>query len=131
MKPEIKDKWLAALRSGEYLQGAHRLKRTDADGQTAYCCLGVLCDLAVKEGVIPEPVNIDLINDNPVWSYGITGEGDDRDSSWTTLPDSVQEWAGLHENDPVVGPSRLCISTYNDRHGLDFEDIADLIDRYL
>lgn len=35
---EIKQKWLDALRSGEYKQGKGRLR----DGNGAYCCLGVL-----------------------------------------------------------------------------------------
>lgn len=38
MTPELKAKWIAALRSGEYPQGRKRLKSSDG-----YCCLGVLC----------------------------------------------------------------------------------------
>lgn len=34
----MKDKWITALRSGEYKQGRHALKTTDG----SYCCLGVL-----------------------------------------------------------------------------------------
>jgi hypothetical protein len=41
MKPEIRDRWTAALRSGEYEQGRRRL-RTNGD---RFCCLGVLCDV--------------------------------------------------------------------------------------
>lgn len=41
MKKELKDKWIAALRSGEYRQGKSKLK-TDSGG---YCCLGVLADI--------------------------------------------------------------------------------------
>lgn len=38
---EMKDKWVAALRSGKYQQGQHELKScTDK-----FCCLGVLCDV--------------------------------------------------------------------------------------
>jgi hypothetical protein len=44
MNAEIKQKWLAALRSGQYEQGRCAL-RTDEGGQRRYCCLGVLCDL--------------------------------------------------------------------------------------
>ena len=40
MRPEIKERWVAALRSGDYVQGKDYLQR---DGK--YCCLGVLCDL--------------------------------------------------------------------------------------
>lgn len=41
MDKELKDKWVAALRSGEYKQGRSYLKRGDL-----YCCLGVLCEVA-------------------------------------------------------------------------------------
>lgn len=41
MKKELKDKWVAALCSGNYKQGAGCLK--DSKGQ--HCCLGVLCDI--------------------------------------------------------------------------------------
>jgi hypothetical protein len=38
---ELKEKWLEALRSGQYEQGFGRLKLQDR-----YCCLGVLCDVS-------------------------------------------------------------------------------------
>jgi hypothetical protein len=40
MKAETKSQWVAALRSGQYKQGHHRLRMGDT-----YCCLGVFCDL--------------------------------------------------------------------------------------
>ena len=40
MVKEIKDKWVAALRSGKYKQGSGQLHNTMND---TYCCLGVLC----------------------------------------------------------------------------------------
>lgn len=36
------DKWLAALRSGEYRQGQNALAVHDEQGNVGYCCLGVL-----------------------------------------------------------------------------------------
>lgn len=42
MAPELKAKWIAALRSGEYRQGRHALRKADG----SYCCLGVLCEVA-------------------------------------------------------------------------------------
>lgn len=44
MKAEIKSKWLAALRSGEYAQTSQVLSRVE-DGKRSYCCLGVLCEV--------------------------------------------------------------------------------------
>lgn len=45
MKPEIKEKWLEALRSGRYTQARENLKKVDAQGRTSYCCLGVLSEI--------------------------------------------------------------------------------------
>lgn len=40
MKAELKQAWVAALRSGKYEQGRHQLRTGNR-----YCCLGVLCDV--------------------------------------------------------------------------------------
>jgi hypothetical protein len=44
MDPVLKEKWITALRSGEFRQGREVLKR---DG--TYCCLGVLAEIAAPE----------------------------------------------------------------------------------
>lgn len=47
MNPEAKAKWVAALRSGNYVQGKGMLKTSD----NTYCCMGVLaevCGLSVE-----------------------------------------------------------------------------------
>lgn len=46
MKPEIKTKWLAALRSGKYKQGKGCLR----SGDDKFCCLGVLLDVVAPKG---------------------------------------------------------------------------------
>lgn len=45
MDPAIKEKWVAALRSGAYEQGRNQLRTANG-----YCCLGVLCDLIDPDG---------------------------------------------------------------------------------
>jgi hypothetical protein len=42
---ELKQKWILALRSGEYRQGKYRLR----DEQSEFCCLGVLADVCGVE----------------------------------------------------------------------------------
>lgn len=50
MKAELKAKWLAALRSGKYKQGAGSLYEEIDD---SYCCIGVLCDvMGMQKGKI-------------------------------------------------------------------------------
>lgn len=45
MNPEVKEKWTAALDSGEFTQGTGRLQNLKGD----FCCLGVLCELYRRE----------------------------------------------------------------------------------
>jgi hypothetical protein len=43
-KQALKQRWVEALRSGEYEQGAGALRNGDK-----FCCLGVLCDILTDE----------------------------------------------------------------------------------
>lgn len=43
------DLWIEALKSGKYKQGEGQLKYS-VNKKPQYCCLGVLCDLAEKDG---------------------------------------------------------------------------------
>lgn len=45
MKPELKEAWVKALRSGDYKQGQGALK-WQGSGAALHCCLGVLCEVA-------------------------------------------------------------------------------------
>ena len=119
MDPQIRARWVAALRSGKYEQGIGYL-RCDA----GLCCLGVLCELAVQDFVIPLPVLED-----GVWFYV---------SKTGSLPDAVVRWAGLLSTDPDIGGTVL--SDFNDgllevcaadRRAVErrtFAQIADLIE---
>lgn len=56
MNNDVKEKWVAALRSGEYEQGTRMLSRDNK-----FCCLGVLCKLSGLEfsperGYLPDSV---------------------------------------------------------------------------
>lgn len=54
MKPEVAERWAAALESDEYrdrqVRGA--LTRKLANGEQGYCAVGVLCQLAVEDGAL-------------------------------------------------------------------------------
>ena len=126
MNPEIKTKWLAALRGGEYRQGDNVLmKQYGEDDKPAYCCLGVLCDIAVKEGldigVEPYPSG----NDNNIQ---IT----EFDGAHEVLPHSVKTWAGLDDTNPEVTiytdgeEETSSLAELND-NGATFAELADII----
>jgi hypothetical protein len=126
LKPAVKKAWTEALRSGRYTQGRETL-RSNYD---KFCCLGVLCELATAQGVIPPAVKNDIWGD---FSYGDKHFGDLRSG---TLPVSVQDWAyedfdpaDRQLSDPMLGD--WCASDWNDAHEASFEEIADLIEQHL
>lgn len=148
MNQEIKAQWTAALRSGEYEQGTNRLATLRRGGKTpAFCCLGVLCDLAVKAGLELE------VEDLP-GSDGIDARRSYNRATFS-LPHAVIKWAGLEDftspgsDEPVESnvwfkvpchcPDGECgaggevdetLAGLNDG-GSSFAEIADVIDQQL
>lgn len=116
MNPEIKARWIAALRSGEYKQGQNKLSIREPGGTTTYCCLGVLCDLAAKEGIGG------WVGDKPL-DFEAGGVG-----STYSPPSAVTEWAGLSHRAP--NEEYLELSTRND-DGRSFPELADYIEEHL
>lgn len=123
MKAEIRDMWADALESDEYTQGRNHLTTVSADGTEAHCCLGVLCVLAVKAGVIPEGV---------IRQNGISGDRKAYgfENAEGLLPTEVIEWAeadGKYTVSFEYGVYRQNADTLNDIQGLSFKEIAKLI----
>lgn len=116
MNPDIKAKWVAALRSGEYKQGYGALHCGSDDPKVdgGFCCLGVLCEVAVKEGVI------DAGFQAYSWSnfqYGSREGG--------ILPESVCRWADVTAVPDIHdGPA----THWNDTVRFNFEQIAEMIE---
>ena len=103
-KKEVQDLWINALESEDY-----RKQRRYALGneEKGFCCLGVLCDLAVKHGVIESY--------NPY-------DG--------TLPSAVMNWVGLNTDvanyTAMTGHVRSLVY-HNDAMQEDFHAIAQVI----
>ena len=99
MRAEVRDELVKRLRSGEYIQGKEKLAIKDEEGQR-YCCLGVLCEMAVEEGVTQRTEH-----DEEHWDFDEDKEGifvqsvvvkyGTGDSYDATLPPEVAIWAGL------------------------------------
>lgn len=123
MNPEVKALWLEALRSGRYDQGVGNLKAGDPDNP-AYCCLGVLCELAANAGVIPPGKRIEEDPHNT--NYYFQGENE-------FLPDEVMTWAnldsnnGAYQDDAEIWLVDQCLTDQND-NGMPFTHLADLIE---
>jgi hypothetical protein len=125
MNPEIKAEWLAALRDPEAKQttGILNLVEPSPVGPIGMCCLGVLCEVAVKHGVVERSRG----------TYGAMkyrGDGDERAEDGV-LPESVVTWAGLGSNNPRVDGGHTNLSNLNDDEGLSFAEIADIIEEQL
>lgn len=141
MKPEVKEKWLAHLRSGEFIQATGNLKKVPADSvpdemsweeplpegvQCAYCCLGVLCEVAVQDSII------DAASQATGSEWGDTDPGDKvyyydyfRYANHEDLPaQEVYDYAGVND---AVGS---WLASQNDQ-GRTFGQIANWIEKYL
>ena len=122
-------KWVSALRSGEYKQTRFTLK--DHHG---FCCLGVACDLFIKE--------------NPEYAWKESNfngfffvDKDNRLNISGYLPTVVKDWLGLQSIAGLLPPSyriKSCnylsnipnktLTTLNDDFQFDFERIATVIE---
>ena len=115
MNPEIKTAWVDALRSGEYTQGRRALQ---VNGE--FCCLGVLCDLAVKAGA-----NVHVAYEENFVTY---------DSCKGMPPLSVRAWAGISTDDgDIVDDGDEVFGLLADRNdrGDTFALIAEIIEERL
>lgn len=82
LNKEVKNKWVAALRSGRYKQGTEKLHNED---DNSFCCLGVarsigLCKRTksyacnnenVSQNFLPQDIQVHLVdfNDSKKWSF--------------------------------------------------------------
>lgn len=110
MPKELKEKWTAALRSGEYRQGYKALLSTNG----AYCCLGVL----------------QMVVDGKV--EGLTGVRGYPSKEWLVANNiNCLYNSGEHSwlNDILLGENGATV--LNDNHRKTFLEIADLIETYV
>lgn len=110
-------KWVAALRSGEYKQTQGRLQENDC-----YCCLGVACDLFIKEH--PDKLVRQEVEGRIHFSH-------EDQTVFNILPKVVQEWLGLTSDsgkyyDDVNGNTHLWAD--NDVRRKTFKQIASIIE---
>ncbi len=118
MNPEVKAKWIAALRSGEYQQASGQL----CSG-TGFCCLGVLSELYIQE------------TGKGRWVAGqpyvqFADASGFREA--TELPSAVMLWADIETAAPFVyTPDGTVDLIKENDDGTPFSEIADVIEAYL
>jgi len=119
MNKEIAKKWTKRLRSGKYEQGKSNLHKV-VNGIDKFCCLGVLCEIAVEEGIIPPPI----LEDNLYYVY---------QGHSSALPKQVSEWAGISTASGIstaYGATKdNTLTELNDNGGYTFSQIADVIEK--
>ena len=123
MNSQIKQKWIDALRSGEYTQAQSKLYSGDG-----FCCLGVLCDIYAKEvgdiaWVKKDPSKTVDVDKWDYWYF---------DDQSEVLPECVSKWAELDENDPLVTKNFVLttLSSLNDKR-VEFKDLSKVIEEQL
>lgn len=121
---------VAALRSGKYLQGHGRLKEIFKDGTgSRYCCMGVICEVAMEHGVVLEATTYPLKD----FSESVKFDG-----SAAFLRKNVLDWLGLDANgdgegDLAVGTDgneAIPASYANDELKWDFLQIAESMEKH-
>lgn len=155
MKPEIKERWIAALESGEYAQTTGHLQIAKSDDEKfpkGHCCLGVLCELAIQDGVISSREIPSCADGRTEVEYYAVRLDDDMnevesdDTSTSDLPVAVTRWAGFNDSNPEafltvaeypeIDPENeltedagwyVSLAEMNDEYNFDFKQIAQVI----
>lgn len=117
LDPELKSKWLKALRSGKYMQGRGRLC-SPYRGISAYCCLGVLADV-----IDPKGWESFLVYNS--WKYMTASLSLSSDIDKNTY--NVLEQASSNSLNTVEDH----LLSMNDVQGKSFSEIADWIEQNL
>lgn len=123
MVPHVKAMWVTGLLSGLYPQGIGSLHvlPSETTSKEGFCCLGVLCEVAIRAGVElkRESGNMgDLVADHVFYNgYG------------QYLPPEVAKWAGLYDPEeenhdhpgcnPAVAVDEEFVLTYRERFGIE------------
>lgn len=114
--PELKAQWVAALRSGDYKQGRDVLREPTRDGMS-YCCLGVLCEVMIKN----KSELVKLEPNSPSYRFATPYGGVCNNMN---IHDPVRVKIGLTNN------MQKTLQRKNDS-GKSFEHIADYIEKKL
>ena len=151
MKKDIAERWAEALRSGGYVQKAGVMKwrkvypRSPPDWthghEHMHCCLGVLCELAIADGVDMDVAFVNAMEVSVMGvSRGLSDVGHFVFDGWAQkLPKKVMDWAGMKTNmgdmPNLLWPKaehedldvERTLAMMNDQH-YNFDEIADAIE---
>jgi hypothetical protein len=92
MTPELKAKWIEALRSGKFPQATGELKKIRSGEVVGFCCLGVLCELTGKDG--PSQSNFGFLNDDTAKELGLPVASEEEVAKFVNGARSVNDLEG-------------------------------------
>lgn len=140
---------LEALRSGEFKQCTGQLRSASLDisgdgkHEVRYCCLGVLTEVAVRNGLAFDTevcVTCGIPADSVIGKHA-NCIGQFTSSLWEVtgevLPKAVMDWYGIVDSDPIIASlpdddatespeyETFSATECNDDKNWDFEQIAD------
>lgn len=146
MNTDIIQEWIADLESGEIEQGRGALAIDDGTGHRSYCCLGVLCEIAVRHGIISpaKSYNPELESEEHTLNYdGAASMPPAAVAKWVFGYDAWQRgeftWEVLADKDimrhngdgtKTLGTrkgQRVNLDALNDSYAYTFPEIAELI----
>lgn len=122
---EKQQQWIDALRSGEYKQG-HNCLQSHRDGGDRFCCLGVACAVADKEGVRVVKDDENYIVGGTLWQQSSVR---DYFAFKSTTGDFPKEGAQPSKDDNTPARKLSCLTELND-DGYTLEDIADFVEQH-
>ncbi|CAG0999216.1 hypothetical protein PLCT2_02963 [Planctomycetaceae bacterium] len=132
MNAKYKQQWLAALRSGEFLQCREVMRLVDEIGQERFCALGVLAELVRRER--PDKLKWTRFGTdsagNARFDLRPKGGGQPRKVWWR----AIERTLGVRLFGDIfidyLGEAHT-ISELNDDFGFSFDQAADLIEAQL
>ena len=93
MKASVANEWVRELETGSWGKGIGFLHEKDKrTGDERYCCLGVLCEMGMRQGVEVEREGEDASGDPMLVRYHY---GNHVIKGIAVLPEEIRVWAGM------------------------------------
>lgn len=128
LDPELKARWVAALRSGNFAQGCAQLKRGNLDGKPTYCCLGVLCEVEIPE--VSGWSGSGYIGNQFVEKIGLPESWQSEDNQCNFKDDEPQRVLAMMNDRCTTYITNEKGKVSNSKFVNDFNAVADFIETY-
>lgn len=145
MIKEVADRWVAELRSGKYRQTTGYLNVVRSENEeypVGFCCLGVLCEIAVSDGIVSRSAEASVDSRNGEYVFMNYGDEDSAlppypvldayrmEGSMVPLPRyRISEFVELNGYPPLASLGQVSLVDLNDA-GVPFTTIADIIEEF-